>query len=85
MTIFRRKVRHILPRQDVYFSLTAKFLHIHILEQNFEFSMSLNFTCSVLVKFSPLLGDHWLEEEAGDSDVLARGRTRGRLNNRLED
>ena len=31
-------------------------------------------TCPVLVKFPHLFGDHRLGKEAGDSEVLARGR-----------
>ena len=34
MTIFPRKVRHVLPRRDVCLCLTAKYLYIHILDQN---------------------------------------------------
>ena len=88
MTIYPRKVWHVLPSRDVCLRLTAKYLHIDISDQNlkkFEFSVSCYFTCSVLVKFSPLFGDQRLGEEAEDSEVPARGRTRGRLNSRLED
>ena len=36
MTIFPCKVRHILPRRDVCLSLTTKYLHIHIPDQNLK-------------------------------------------------
>ena len=32
------------------------------------------FTCPVPMKFPPLFGDHWLGQEAGDSEVPARVR-----------
>ena len=37
--------------------------------------MVIFLTCPVLAKFPPLLGDHRLGQEAGDSEVPARGRT----------
>ena len=51
----------------------------------------LNFLCLVtsralfLWSFPPLFGDHCLGEQAGESEVPARGGTRGTLNSRLED
>ena len=60
---FPCKVRHVSPSQDVWICLAAKYLHIDIFDQTlkkFEFSLSCYFTCPVLVKFSPLFGDHRL-------------------------
>ena len=88
MIISPCKVTHILPRRDVYLCLTANYLHIDYFDQNLkkiEFSVSRYFRCSVLLKFSPLFGDHRLGEEAGDSEVPARCHTRGRLNSSLLD
>ena len=36
MTIFPRKVRHILPSQDVWIRLAVKFFHIDIFDQNLK-------------------------------------------------
>ena len=89
MTIFPRKVRHVLPRPDVCRSLIAKYLHIDIPDQNLKkvwtFCVSLLYVPYSYKVSPPLFGDHRLGEEAGDSEVPARWRTRGRLNSRLED
>ena len=61
---FAPKVRHILPSWDVCLCLAPKYLHIDMLTKTyrmFKFSVSRYFTCSVLVKFSLLFGDHRLQ------------------------
>ena len=62
MTIFPRKVRHVLARRDVCFCLTAKYLHIDIIDQNLKkvWIFSVLLFC-VLVKCSPLFGEHRLQ------------------------
>ena len=62
ITIFPHK--DALSRRDVHLCLTANYLHLDMFDQNLkkvEFSVSRYFTCSVLVKFSALFGDHWLQ------------------------
>ena len=48
MTIFPRKVRHVLPRRDVCLCLTAKYPYIHILDQNPK--ESFDFLCLVTLR-----------------------------------
>ena len=88
MTISPPKVRHFSPRRDVCRSLIAKYIHTPIPDQNLK-KVSIGSVLVLYVPCScevpPLFGKNRLGEESGDLEVPARGRTRGRLNSRLED
>ena len=73
MTNFPFKVMHVSPNQDVWIRLAAKYLHIDIFDQNLKkVWIFCVWFLYVLVKFSPLFGDHRLQH-AGKGSRRFRG------------
>ena len=61
MTIFPCKVRHVSPSRDIWICLAANYLHIDIFDKKLKKVWMVCVMCHVLVKFSPLFGDHRLQ------------------------